>query len=284
MEVQYNMLKYDNDLGVDDSNNTASGVDDAGNDDLLSMVRAEFSQSIGMSHDSDLTSSREIALRYYNGDVFDVSVFGQRSKTVSTDIADNIEAVLPDLVDVLSGEDVAVFQPVGIEDEEAAQQETDYINHVFFEQNNGFQILYDGIKEALLLKTGIFRWYWEEDTYLDTKNFDQLDGLGYMTLLDQGYQLTDGVVEEIGEDEIIITNAVFSKEITKGQVKVETIPSERFAVGRDTVRLRDAAYCVAQIETRKQDLLDKGYDPEKVNNLTNVDAMDNETISDATRC
>jgi hypothetical protein len=28
-------------------------------------------------------------------------------------------------------------------------------------------------------------------------------------------------------------------------------------------------------------LLDKGYDPEKVNNLTNVDAMDNETISDA---
>jgi len=74
------MLKYDNDLGVDDSNNTASGVDDAGNDDLLSMVRAEFSQSIGMSHDSDLTSSREIALRYYNGDVFDVSVFGQRSR------------------------------------------------------------------------------------------------------------------------------------------------------------------------------------------------------------
>jgi hypothetical protein len=281
MEVQYNMLKYDNDLGVDDSNNTASGVDDAGNDDLLSMVRAEFSQSIGMSHDSDLTSSREIALRYYNGDVFDVSVFGQRSKTVSTDIADNIEAVLPDLVDVLSGEDVAVFQPVGIEDEEAAQQETDYINHVFFEQNNGFQILYDGIKEALLLKTGIFRWYWEEDTYLDTKNFDQLDGLGYMTLLDQGYQLTEGVVEEIGEDQILITGAVFSKEITKGQVKVETIPSERFAVGRDTVRLRDAAYCVAQIETRKQDLLDKGYDPEKVNNLTNVDAMDNETIADA---
>jgi hypothetical protein len=118
------MQEYNADIFDDDENNTADGVDDTGDDDVLSMVRAEFEQSIGMSHDSDLTNSREIALRYYNGDVFDVSVFGQRSKTVSTDIADNVESILPDLVEILSGEDVAVFQPVGMEDEEAAQHKS----------------------------------------------------------------------------------------------------------------------------------------------------------------
>ena len=275
------MQEYNADIFDDDENNTADGVDDAGNDDVLSMVRAEFEQSIGMSHDSDLTNSREIALRYYNGDVFDVSVFGQRSKTVSTDIADNVESILPDLVEILSGEDVAVFQPVGIEDEEAAQQETDYINHVFFEQNNGFQVLYDGIKEALLLKTGIFRWYWEEDSYDDKQTYEQIDGFGYMSMLENGYELTAGETEEREDGQITITGAEFTKTTTKGRVKVETIPAERFAVAKDTVRLRDTTYCVAQIQTRKQDLLEKGYDPDKVDNLTNIDAGDNETVTDA---
>ena len=275
------MQEYNADIFDDDENNTADGVDDAGNDDVLSMVRAEFEQSIGMSHDSDLTNSREIALRYYNGDVFDVSVFGQRSKTVSTDIADNVESILPDLVEILSGEDVAVFQPVGIEDEEAAQQETDYINHVFFEQNNGFQVLYDGIKEALLLKTGIFRWYWEEDSYDDKQTYEQIDGFGYMSMLENGYELTAGETEEREDGQITITGAEFTKTTTKGRVKVETIPAERFAVAKDTVRLRDTTYCVAQIQTRKQDLLEKGYDPDKVANLTNIDAGDNETVTDA---
>jgi hypothetical protein len=47
------------------------------------------------------------------------------------------------------------FEPVGPEDEAAAQQETDYVNHVFMQQNPGFMILYSLIKDALLSKVGI---------------------------------------------------------------------------------------------------------------------------------
>jgi hypothetical protein len=55
----------------------------------------------------------------------------------------------------------------------AAEQETDYVNHVFMQQNPGFLVLYSFIKDALLSKVGIVKVWWEEheeeerETYLD---------------------------------------------------------------------------------------------------------------------
>ena len=55
-----------------------------------------------------------------------------RSKAVSADVADTIEGLMPALMDIFCGSDEVVrFEPVGPEDEEAAQQETDYVNYVF---------------------------------------------------------------------------------------------------------------------------------------------------------
>jgi hypothetical protein len=48
------------------------------------------------------------------------------------------------------------------EDEAAARQETDYVNHVFMQQNPGFMILYCFIKDALISKVGIVKVWWEE--------------------------------------------------------------------------------------------------------------------------
>ncbi len=66
-------------------------------------------------------------------------------------------------MDIFAGSDEVVrFEPVGPEDEAAAQQETDYVNHVFMQQNPGFMILYSFIKDALLSKVGIVKVWWEE--------------------------------------------------------------------------------------------------------------------------
>jgi hypothetical protein len=81
---------------------------------------------------------------------------------------------MPSLMDIFAGSDEVVrFEPVGPEDEEAAQQETDYVNHVFMQNNPGFMVLYDFIKDALLSKDGIVKVWWEEreqeerETYYD---------------------------------------------------------------------------------------------------------------------
>jgi hypothetical protein len=47
------------------------------------------------------------------------------------------------------------------EDEEVAQQATDYINYVFSRLNNGFLALYCMFKDALLQKNGYVKVYWE---------------------------------------------------------------------------------------------------------------------------
>src|SRR5260221_14201969 len=73
-----------------------------------------------------------------------------RSRAVWTDVADTIEGLMPSLMDIFAGSDEVVrFEPVGPEDEAAAQQETDYVNHVFMQQNPGFMTLYSFIKDAL---------------------------------------------------------------------------------------------------------------------------------------
>jgi hypothetical protein len=97
-----------------------------------------------------------------------------RSQAVSTDVADTVEGLMPQLMEIFAGGDEVVrFDPVGPQDAAAAEQETDYVNHVFMQKNPGFLILYSFIKDALLSKVGIAKVWWEEreeierETYLD---------------------------------------------------------------------------------------------------------------------
>jgi hypothetical protein len=78
-------------------------------------------------------------MNYYLGNMDeDMPAPEGRSKTVSTDVADAVEGAMPILMDIFCGSDEVVrFEPVSAEDEEAAQQETDYVNHVFMQQNDG---------------------------------------------------------------------------------------------------------------------------------------------------
>jgi hypothetical protein len=61
----------------------------------------------------------------------DMPVEPGRSRAVSTDVADTIEGMLPELMDISAGSDEVVrFEAVGPADEESAAQETDYAKHV----------------------------------------------------------------------------------------------------------------------------------------------------------
>jgi len=143
--------------------------------DLKPLLASERSNAIASMSDGKINQERSDALDYYNGDMSkDMPAQDGRSKAVSTDVADVIEGLLPSLMDIFAGSDEVVrFEPVGPEDEEAAQQETDYVNHVFMQQNPGFMTLYSFFKDALLSKTGLVKVWWEEreeeerETYYD---------------------------------------------------------------------------------------------------------------------
>ena len=112
--------------------------------ELKALLEAEKTAALSAPQASRLSSDREQAQRYYLGDMSrDMPSLEGRSSAVSTDVADTIEGLMPTLMDIFGGsDDVVRFDPVGPEDVKAAEQETDYVNHVFMQKNPGFLILY----------------------------------------------------------------------------------------------------------------------------------------------
>lgn len=143
--------------------------------DLKALLAAEKSDALAAISAARLAEERADAMDYYLGDMRkDMPAQDGRSRAVSSDVADTIEGLMPNLMDIFAGSDEVVrFEPVGPEDEAAASQETDYVNHVFMQQNPGFLILYAFVKDALLSKVGIVKVWWEEreeeerETYYD---------------------------------------------------------------------------------------------------------------------
>lgn len=143
--------------------------------DVQVMVQSERASAMAAISSAQLMEDRAQAMAYYQGDMSqDMPHIDGRSSAVSTDVSDTIEGLMPALMDIFAGSDEVVrFEPVGPEDEQAAEQETDYVNYVFMQQNPGFMVLYGFIKDALLSKTGLVKVWWEEreqeerETYYD---------------------------------------------------------------------------------------------------------------------
>lgn len=161
--------------------------------ELKGILASERSDAMAAIEASKLSSDRSDAMDYYLGDMSkDMPAPDGRSSAVSTDVADAIEGLMPSLMDIFAGSDEVVrFEPVGPEDEQAAQQETDYVNHVFMQQNPGFMVLYTFIKDGLLQKNGIVKIWWEEgeqeeyETYYGLTD-EQFAALAYAVEMSDG--------------------------------------------------------------------------------------------------
>lgn len=260
---------------------SALKVDD---DYLLKVCLEAERDSVGFENDYDLSHDRIEALNYYKGNMPDMPVPTNRSKAHSTDVSDAIETVLPDLVEIfIGGEDVATFQATNQADEAGAKQETEYVNHVILKQNDGFDVFYTSIKDALLSKTGVIKWWWEERKAAQSEDFTgqtQMD----LALAQQAAQKDPGTSVDDIEPEPYDQEAAFEAQqngqpppeqtykftvncAAYGKVCIETVAPEDFTVARDTVKLRDASYACMRSRPRAQDLLAMGYDADKVAQL-----------------
>src|SRR5262249_39783249 len=144
--------------------------------ELKALLDSERNDALAATRASKLSVERSDAMDYYLGDMAkDMPAAEGRSRAVSTDVADTIEGLMPSLMEIFCGGDEGVrFEPVGPNDSAAAEQETDYVNHVFMQVNPGFLILYTFIKDALLSKTGIVKVWWEDCTIEERETYYDL--------------------------------------------------------------------------------------------------------------
>jgi hypothetical protein len=274
--------------------------------EVLAFVSDEKKRSIGFSinaNSAELVADRERALNYIKGDVSqDVPSLPNRSSVVSTDVADTIETWLSDMVEILAGgEDVVTFRPNGPQDEASARQETDYVNHVFFNENAGFMTLYTMLKDAGQTKTGVVTWWEEACPEVEPTHFEGLTeaALGLISSQDTDEYTIENVrpSEQQGPPQMDpmtgqpIPTQLFDADIVpkpRKRARVAAVPPEDFSVAADTVRLAETTYCAMKSRPRAQDLIADGVDPDIVDQIapfgssTDIEVLARDTAGEHT--
>mgnify|MGYP006921320917 CR=1 FL=1 len=236
---------------------------------IQAIVAAEKRAAIGSSTSSDLTKQRSDALDYYLGDMDELmpSLEGH-STAVSTDVSDTIESMMPALMDIFAGgDDVVEFMPVGPEDEEAASQETDYINHLFMNENSGFLILYSFIKDSLLSKNAICKAWWENKEEVEKETYRNLDDMGLAAIASDPEAEIIQRSEYVDEMGIARYDVVVRKSYEKGCLKVENVPPEEFGISSAAKDIKTSPYCYHKFRRSVSDLIADGYPKDVVEGL-----------------
>jgi len=247
-------------------------------DEIVAHLEAEIQQATGYMN-SELSNQREDSMKYYLGEKFGNEIDG-RSEIVTTDVRDTIEYIMPSLMRIFTTHDnIAEFEPQGPEDVQMAEEATNYVNYVFNRQNNGFKVLYDVFKDALISKTGIIKHYWEEKEETKKETYTNLTETEYQSILANDelevIEHTETVTQEAVLDD---TGAEISPKMVshdvkvqytkkEGQVKITSVPPEEFLVSRRATSLEDASFVCHRVKKSLSDLILEGYDPKIIEEL-----------------
>ena len=230
-------------------------------DELTTRIGEELRGSLGYFSD-ELSKQREMAMEYYYSLPFGNEVEG-RSQFVDSTVQDTIEWIKPSLMRIFaSGDEMVKFNPVGPEDVEMAKQATDYVNHVFVKDNNGWEVLYSWFTDALLQKNGIVKVWWDEYPEIAREEYHNLDEMEMQALVAS----EDVRVIEFTENDQGLNDVVIAREDYNGRVKIENVPPSEFLIAREAKSIEDAKFVCHRVQVTLSDLRemypDEGLEPE----------------------
>jgi hypothetical protein len=243
------------------------------------MSEEEFSAVVGSAIDDAadyidqyVAPAREAATAYYRGDLFG-NEEENRSTIVLTEVRDTVLQVLPSLLRVFTSAEKAVeFVPRSMEDVPMAEQATDYVNYVFYQDNNGFKVLYDAFKDALVRKTGIIHWRIDETTDVREYYFEKISLEQYQFLLNdpelEVLEAEEKYTEEEQDGMMMPPKAEYSIRVRKKEKQrklvVEAVPPEEFLVSRNARDIETSAYVGRRQLRPVSDLVAMGYDRDEI--------------------
>lgn len=263
---------------------------------IKAILSSERSNSLGSNASSDLSEQRIRSMDYYMGDMGDdMPAEEGLSAAVSTDVQDVVEGILPIVLDVfLSGDNVVEFKPKSPSDTAAAKQETDYINHVFYQENDGFTVLYTAIKDALLQKNGFVKWWMEDEESNERARYTGLTADAYaMLTADPDIEVID--TEEYqapgpptGSDpatgapipgaSATFYNAVTQTVSTKKVPRIGAVPPEEILISKTARTIADTPYMAHVAPNRRVADVIKQFpdiDPELIKAAATSSTMEN---------
>ena len=274
------------------------------NDSLVNVVSSHIDDSLGFIA-TDTQLERAAALEYYLREPYGNEVEG-RSQIVTGEVAEVVDGALPQIMKVFTTNSKAVeFEPVNDGDGALAEQVTQYVNHIFYKDNNGFEIMHDWFKDGLLQKVGVVKAYWDDKKNTTTEKYQNLteDELA-MLMQDEEVEVVEQdsveevieqepqpsvdpmtgqpVMDEMGQPMMMevppIVNVYYNVKCKRtkdySQVKIENVAPEEFLIDKNATTIQDADFVAQRSLVTRSDLIAMGYDPEIVDELSTGDLLE----------
>lgn len=242
--------------------------DDEGlsDDEVQGIIAQEIDAAVDFI-ESDIAPDRIKATQYMRGEPFGDEEEG-RSQFISRDVADTVNSIVPGLMRMFFGpEHVVEYVPTGPEDVEMAEQATDYVSYIFTKDNPGFLIVHSLVKDLLIRKCGIAKYYWDKTIQVSVQDYS---GLNIMQLIQLEQDLSaEGIEAElIGGRENPNGTVDIRLKIKKPKdgVTIRAVPLDEFFINSDATGFgpnefrtmghgRDMAF---------SQLVAMGYDPDEL--------------------
>jgi hypothetical protein len=245
------------------------------NEYLADIISKELAHSESWMN-SDLAEQQEKALDYYYAEPFGNEEVGF-SQVVTRDVLETVEGILPDLMKIFtSGDQVVEFDSMGPADEEQVEIEGRYINHIFMNRGNGYKVLYDWFKDALLMKNGIIKVSWNSKEQVQFRDYEGLSEKEYK-LLEAGEsddEIYFGAQYEVVHSEKYKVQDEWYYDCRvrlcwqRGMPDITNIPSEEFYIKQRSVDIQSSPF-VAHVTTRTiGELIEEGYDEDDLESAT----------------
>ena len=244
------------------------------------IVRNEIEQALG-HYDTEYSQDRIDAMDYYLGEPFG-NEQPDRSQVVSTEVSDTIEHIMPSLMRIFTqSEEYVRFAPHEPEDVAVDEQASDYCNWVINNDNRGFEIMHNWFKDALILKNGVVKFYWDEKTDIETEEYADLNDEELTVILaDPEVEIVEQDERTIGEDMItpdgmmipapVLYDIKVKRTKTDGKVCIENVPPEEFLITSRAKSLEDADFVAHRSSMSVSDLVQMGYSRDEIEKYAGV--------------
>lgn len=146
------------DEGVDDGPDSEDMADYT--QELLQ--RCNKARLLAVTPDGAQSVERTNALYYYQGQLDQVTDFKDniptekgRSSVTSLALAENVETMMPVIMDIVTDKETIAFRSRRGEPADIAKAETDAVYSMIYEENPGWQLVYDAIWDAAVGRYGV---------------------------------------------------------------------------------------------------------------------------------
>lgn len=138
-------------------------------DDLVANIYVELDRSVAYSSQA-LRENRRKAWNYYLNRPRGDEIEG-RSKVQDTSVRDTVHALMAQIMPAYATDSIAHFEPMGPDDLNQAEAESESVNAIFTETNQGYLELYNSIQDCLLFRNGIIKVWVDDVENVTTRSF-----------------------------------------------------------------------------------------------------------------